>query len=58
MTILCAIALFGASLSAQEADTLVVIVKHDNSGNTFFERSATNTSLGAGATATECTLTR
>ncbi|MBQ3250895.1 MAG: hypothetical protein IJB05_07120 [Bacteroidales bacterium] len=38
MTILCAIALFGASLSAQEADTLVVIVKHDNSGNTFFEK--------------------
>ena len=31
MIIFCAIALFGASLSAQEADTLVVIVKHDNS---------------------------
>ena len=39
MSILCAIALFGASLSAQEADTLVVIVKHDNSGNTFFEKA-------------------
>lgn len=38
MTIFCAIALFGASLSAQEADTLVVIVKPDNSGNTFFEK--------------------
>ena len=38
MIIFCAIALFGASLSAQEADTLVVIVKHDNSGNTFFEK--------------------
>ena len=38
MTIFCALALFGASLSAQEADTLVVIVKHDNSGNTFFEK--------------------
>ena len=38
MAILCAIALFGASLSAQEADTLVVIVKHDDSGNKFFEK--------------------
>ena len=38
MIIFCAIALFCVSLSAQEADTLVVIVKHDNSGNTFFEK--------------------
>ena len=46
MAILCAIALFGASLSAQEADTLVVIVKHDNSGNTFFEKVGYEYQLG------------
>lgn len=35
----CAILFAGAAVSAQETtDTLVVVVKHDNSGNTYFEK--------------------
>lgn len=38
LIIICAFIISGFVLSAQEKDTLVVIVKHEHSGNTFFEK--------------------
>lgn len=38
LIIICAFIISGFALSAQEKDTLVVIVKHEHSGNTFFEK--------------------